>query len=185
MKSLIVYKSKTGFTKRYAQWIQESTKFDMQDYDHLDRASLSEYDFIIFGSRVHAGRVDGLTKFKNLVAVCPHIRLAVFATGGTPNEAEDVVNKIWNDSFTQGELRAIPHFYMQSGLDYKTMKTGDRLLMKALAKILAGKKDKDSTEAGCEKAIGSSYDHSSKEYMIPLLEYIRTLQESEKNNPVS
>lgn len=56
------------------------------------------------------------------------------------------------------------------------MKTGDKLIMKALAKMLSVKKDKNSSESGCEQAIGSSHDISCKEYIAPLLEHIRMLK---------
>lgn len=31
MEAVIIYKSKTGFTKKYTQWIQEATEFDLLD----------------------------------------------------------------------------------------------------------------------------------------------------------
>jgi len=62
---------------------------------------------------------------------------------------------------------------MQSGLNYSKMGVGDYLIMKALAKMLSSKKDKNSEEAGCEQAIGSSYDISSREYIAPLIQFIQ------------
>ena len=40
------------------------------------------------------------------------------------------------------------------------------------SKMLANKKDLDSTEAAFAEAIKSSYDISSKEYAEPLINYI-------------
>ncbi len=173
MKTIVVYKSKTGFTKKYAEWIQEATKFDIANYDNASKASLSAYDLIVFGSRIHAGKIDGLKKIKELLP--DHARLVVYATGATPIEAEDVIRAIMKASFTEEELLAIPHFYMPAGLNYENMNIGDKLIMKALAKMLGNKKDKSSVEAGCEQAIGHSYDISSREYIVPLLDYIQTL----------
>ena len=175
MKAIVVYKSKTGFTKKYAEWIQEATKFDILNYENISEASLSTYDIVIYGSRIHAGRIDGLKKIKALLIDNENVQLVVFATGGTPIEAEDVINSMWKASFTEEELQVIPHFYMPAGLNYENMNIGDKLIMKALAKMLGSKKDKNSEESGCEQAIGHSYDISSREYISPLLEYIRTL----------
>ena len=175
MKAIVVYKSKTGFTKKYAEWIQEATKFDILNYDNTSTVSLSTYDLVIFGSRIHAGRIDGLKKIKTLLLDNENAQLVVFATGGTPIEAEDVINSIWKTSFTEEELHAIPHFYMPAGLNYENMNIGDKLIMKALAKMLGNKNDKNSVESGCEQAIGHSYNISSRNYISPLLEYIKTL----------
>ncbi len=175
MKAIIVYKSKTGFTRKYAEWIQEATKFDILNYDNASKVSLSTYNLVIFGSRIHAGRIDGLKKIKALLLDNENAQLVVFATGGTPIAAEGVISSMWKASFTEEELHVIPHFYMPAGLNYENMNLGDKLIMKALAKMLANKKDKNSVESGCEQAIGASYNISSREYISPLLEYIKTL----------
>lgn len=99
--------------------------------------------------------------------------IVVFATGATPSAAEDMINAIWNASFSEEELKKIPHFYMQGGLNYKKMVIVDRLIMKTLANMLSRKKDKNSDEAGCEQAIGSSYDISSREYIMPLIQFVQ------------
>ena len=62
---------------------------------------------------------------------------------------------------------------MQGGLNYEKMGILGRMIMKILAKILSRKKDKSSDEAGFEQAIGSSYDISSREYIAPLIQFIK------------
>jgi menaquinone-dependent protoporphyrinogen IX oxidase len=171
MEAIVIYESKTGFTKRYAEWIADELKCDIFDYESVSLTSISKYNLIIYGSRIHAGKVDGLRKIKALFE--NNRNIIVFATGGTPSAAEDTINTIWKTSFSEDELIKIPHFYMQGGLNYEKMSVVDRLIMKTLAKILSGKKDKNSDEIGCEQAIGSSYDISSREYISPLVQYVQ------------
>ena len=175
LKAAIVYKSKTGFTRRYAEWIQEEAGFDLLCYDDITKSSLEEYDLIIFGSRIHAGKLDGLKKFQTLLKDPEKVKLVVFATGGTPLEAEEMVKAIWKASLTPEELETLPHFYFPAGLNYERMGTGDKLIMKTLARFLSKRSDKTAVEAGTEKAIGSSYDITSKEHITPLLKYIESL----------
>lgn len=172
MKALIIYKSKTGFTQKYAEWIQEATKFDIISYENILEATLLTYELIIFGSRIHAGKVDGLKKIKEMLLDNERPQLVVFATGGTPIEAEEVIESIWKASFTAEELSTIPHFYMPAGLNYQKMGMGDKLIMKTLAKILKNTNNKNPVEAGCEQAIGQSYDIAAQEYISPLLKYL-------------
>lgn len=175
VKTVVIYKSKTSFTRKYAKWIQEAIQCDILDCHNISRSSLLEYDVIIYGSRIHAGKIDGLKKIKALLLDNKNIKLVVFATGGTPIEAEEIINSIWEVSFTEDERHVIPHFYMPAGLNYENMGLGDKLIMKALAKMLENKNDKDLVETGCEQAIGHSYDISSREYITPLLEFLNTL----------
>ncbi len=176
MNAVIIYQSKTGFTQKYAQWIQEATNFKMMRYDTILESSLASYDFVIFGSRIHAGKIDGLKKMKGLLSDKKNVQLVVFATGGTPIDAEDVIHSIWRASFTADELTTIPHFYMPAGLNYEKMGMGDMLIMKTLAKILGKKNNKNAVEAGCEQAIGRSYNISSRKYITPLLDYLASFQ---------
>lgn len=173
MRIIVIYKSKTGFTKRYAEWIAEELKCDILDYKNLSRSSIAEYDFVIYGSRVHAGKIDGIKKIKALFSDNEMSKLIIFATGATPLEVEDVINTIWKSNFSNEELKIISHFYMQGGLNYEKMGILDRMIMKILAKILSRKKDKSSDEAGFEQAIGSSYDISSREYIAPLIQFVK------------
>lgn len=176
MNKIIIYKSKTGFTKRYADWIGEVLKCDVVNYIDFPFETLEKYEYIIYGNRIHAGKVDGLKKIKQMIDKKPMIQLVAFSTGGTPNEATEIVDKIWSDSLSENELTTIPHFYMQAGLNYEKMKFSDRLIMKTLSEIMNKKKNKTEEEAGCENAIASSYDISSIKYIEPLIKYFENIE---------
>lgn len=175
MKTIVIYKSKTGFTQRYAEWIAEELNCDISNYENFSQSSIAEYDCVIYGSRIHAGKVDGIKKIKALFAGNVRSKLVIFATGGTPLAAEDVIDTIWQASFSEEELKTIPHYYMQGGLNYEKMGIVDRLIMKTLAQMLSRKNVKNSVEAGCEQAIGSSYDISSRKYIAPLVQFVQDL----------
>ena len=175
-KILVVYKSKSGFTKRYGTWIAKDLNCSLIEYKDFDKKYIIEYDYIVFGSRIHAGKLDG---FKNIISFFdgPQIdKLILFATGASPSQARDLIETIWKSSFFKAEHLEIPHFYMESGLDYEKMGKADRLIMKTLANILSLKSKKNSEEKGCQQAIQTSYDHSNKNEITPLIEYIRGLE---------
>ena len=175
MKTIVVYKSKTGFTKRYAEWIADELKCDISEYKNISGTSVVRYDLIIFGSRLHAGRIDGLDKIKELIAHNGNSDLIVFATGAMPSAAEDTLEEIWRSNFTEDELNRTPHFYMQGGLDYEKMGMFDRFLMKAFATALRKKRNKTQEEISTEQAIKSSFDASSREYIAPLIQYVNSI----------
>jgi hypothetical protein len=64
MKTIVIYKSKTGYTKQYAQWIAEELSADILPADKVSFQKLAEYDCIIFGGRLYAVGIDGLSLIK-------------------------------------------------------------------------------------------------------------------------
>lgn len=173
MNILVIYKSKTGFTKEYAEQIAQALACDALPFESITEKEIRSADVMIFGSRIHAGRVDGLPKVKKMLNDHPGKALIVFATGATPMAADDVVQGIWNDNLSEAEKEAIPHFYFQSGLRYERMSFIDRTLMKAVARLMGKKKDKTETEAMFGDAIQQSYDNTSSEYVLPLVNYVK------------
>ena len=57
MKGIVVYKSKYGATKKYAQWLCEETGFDMCEVSEAKVENLEEYEVIIFGGGIYASGV--------------------------------------------------------------------------------------------------------------------------------
>ena len=44
MKTLIIYTSQTGFTKRYAQWLADEMKADMYDLKDAKKVTVSHLE---------------------------------------------------------------------------------------------------------------------------------------------
>jgi len=60
MKTLIVYASQTGFTKKYAEWISEKLDADLWTADELKKKPddcFSPYDEVIYGGWASMGKV--------------------------------------------------------------------------------------------------------------------------------
>lgn len=173
MKTIVIYKSKTGFTEKYAKWIAEELKCEVASIEKVSKNNLKEYNLVIYGGGLYAGNIGGLKKIKKRLAENSQVKLVVFATGATPVGAEEVINTTWKSNLTEEELKTIPHFYMQSGLNYEKMGFFDRMMMRAFSKMLSKKEDKTAEEAGTQLAITKSHDISSREYITPLIQYVK------------
>lgn len=178
-KILVVYKSITGFTRQYAQLISQALGCPVTELEDVSPADLSQYDTVIFGGRFHAGLVDGLKKAKALFDQSGAKQLVVFATGATPNSQAESIAQAWANNLTAQELETVPHFYMQSGLRYEKMPFGDRLMMRVFAAMVKRKREKSDYEKMFEQAIASSYDISSEEYILPLVNCINEMANKE------
>lgn len=172
MKSiLLVYKTKTGFTKKYADWIAKEVSCQLVPLDQVNKVDMNNYDIIIYGAGIHASRIEGLNEFNNKVAKLSGKTIVVFATGAAPN-SDEIVSKIIADNFLESELKKIEFFYFQSGINYEDMGLLDKTIMKIYSKALELKNNKSEIEDGTSKAISKSYDHSSREYIKPMVEYL-------------
>lgn len=175
-KNLVIYKSVTGFTKQYAEMIAQELDCPALELKNVSAKTLSEYETVIFGGRFHAGSIDGLKKARKLFEAGTAKQLVVFATGATPNTAQDIITDAWNSNFTPDELKNTPHFYMQAGLRYERMPFFDKIMMKAFVAMMKHKKDKNAYEKSLESAISASYDISAREYIRPLLACLKREQ---------
>lgn len=164
---LVTYRSVTGFTQQYAQWIAEALGGACRPLADLSKDGMAAYGTVIFGGRFHAGSVDGLKQAKALAAACQVPRFLVFATGATPAAAQDQISAAWAANLTPEEAARIPHFYFPGGLRYEAMPLGDKLMMKAFSAMLRRKKNKTPDEQAMAEAITASYDLSAREHIAP------------------
>lgn len=171
---LLVYKSVTGLTKKYAEMIAAETGCTLAALNSVSAETMSGFDTVIFGGRLFADSIDGLKKAKQLFQRSNARKFIVFATGATPNAAEEILDGMWKNNFTPDELSQIPHFYMQAGLCYEKMRFIERTMMKLVSAMIRKKQHKTESEAGFEQAIAASFDSSSEEFIRPLVEYLKS-----------
>lgn len=171
-KILIIHNSHTGFTQRYAELIGKELGCPVCALKGVP-SDLSQCDIVVFGSRLHAGIFDGWKKARKLLAQRGAKKLVLFATGAMPNEAEDQIQKVWEQNLTPEERQTIPHFYMQAGLCYEKMGSTDRAMMKVAAWAMACKRAKTAEDQAFQNAIASSYDISDPKYIQPIVSCLR------------
>ncbi len=165
---IIIHNSHTGFTQRYAELIGKEVGCSVCALKDMP-ANLSQYGTVVFGSRLHAGIFDGWKKAQKLLTQRGAKKLVVFATGAMPNEAEEQIQKVWEQNLTPEELKTIPHFYLQAGLCYEKLGFGDRAMLKVAAWAMGRKKAKTPEDEAFANAISSSYDTFDPKYIQPVV----------------
>ncbi len=173
-KILIIYKSSTGFTKKYAGLLAEKLDCRAINFKNIRSVSLSSYDMLIFGTRAHAGSIDGLKRFRKILKQTGSRQLfrALFVTGAVPAAEKDAIQQLWQNNLTESERTYLPHFYLPAGLCYEKMSFTDRIMMKGLFFMMKRKKDKTAKDLKLEKQIAHSFDISSEEYLKPVIECV-------------
>ena len=133
-KIAVVYKSKHGSTKKYAEWIAEETGADLFDADQCKGADLSEYDTIVFGGWIRAGGLQGIEFLrKNMGTFCAKDVFA-FAVGlhvdgiAARQECREINFK--------KELEEVPCYFLRGAYHPAEMKGGDKIIMGIMKKLM-------------------------------------------------
>ena len=173
MKTLIIYTSQTGFTKKYSQWIADEMSadiYDLKDVKKKENVFFEGYDAIIYAGWCMAGSVVKVKWFLDKAVSWKEKRLAVVAVGGSPNDNPDV--EIFLEKALSDEQRQyIKAFYCQGGFNYEKMNSASKLAMKMFVGALKKKTDEKSQEM--VKHISASYDISDKKFIEPIVAYLR------------
>ena len=172
MKTIVIYNSQTGFTKRYAEWIAEATGADCLELSDAKKKDLAAYEAIIFGGWACAGSISKLSWFKNNIDKWTDKKLIAFCVGASPIENPEIEPAL-KKNFYESELKKVSIFYCPGGFNYEKMSTPSKLAMKMFIKALKAKKDKTEKEQEMIKMISSSYDISDKKYIEPILECLK------------
>lgn len=166
MKVLIIYHSKTGFSKRYAQWLAEALDCQSIPFKERKRVNENDYEKIIFFGGLYAGQMSSLKWLKNKLPELSGKRLAAVAVGCAPMDGPDL-----SESMTKlfGGTPEIKGFYCQGGLDYEHMGAVDRAMMAALRAALKRKPEM----AEMLNVISHSFDGTKREYLDPVIRWAR------------
>ncbi len=173
-KTLIIYTSQTGFTKKYAEWIAERTNGDilgLKEARKKDSSFFDGYRAIAYGGWTMAGNLVKAKWFLGKASAWKDKKLAIFCVGGSPVDSPDIETMLQR-VLTDEQRQYMKAFYCQGGFNYEKMGAFSRFAMKMYVRAL--KKKKDATEAEKEMAqkISSSYDISDIRYIDPVVDYL-------------
>jgi hypothetical protein len=158
---IIVYESKTGFTKKYAEMLAAKTGMKLYNVNELSK---NEEDEIVFLGWLKAGKIQGLNKARkfNVVAVC-----ATGTGSAGENDSEAIIKG--------NNLGNIPFFYVQGGcLPLKSLKGMDRFLMSLFVKMLKKQNTKDGKYTEAINRIENGFDGVREENLVPLMKWLNT-----------
>lgn len=157
---IIVYESKTGFTKKYADMLAAKTGF--QAFRVSELAKVNRGEDIIFLGWMKAGGIQGLSKVRgcNIKAVCA----SGTARKPEPDEAAVV---------SRNKIVGIPFFYLRGGcIPLKELKGMDKILLTMFMKMLKNRKDKDEELEEAISNIENGFDGVKEENLLPFLEWL-------------
>lgn len=171
-KGILLYQSKYGAAKKYADWLAEAVPFDCIETGKADVKKVAAYEVIVLVGGIYASGIAGISFLKKNRKNLKDKRIAVFCTGASPYE-EEAFRQIREHNF-KGDLQEIPCFYGRGAWDEERMSFKDRTLCKMLQKAVA--KQDPATYEPWQRALmcaaGQKCDWTDKKYLQPLIEWI-------------
>lgn len=168
MKAVVIYKSKTGFTKKYAQWIAEELHGDIFDVSKADINMLKDYDTIVYGGSLYASGILGVKFILKNLDKLKDKKIAVFATGASPSR-EEPINEVRDRNFTKEQQAQLAFFYLRGGFDYTKLNVFDKFLMSLLKWQLKKKKELTLDDRGMLAAYENPIDFTRKKNIEELI----------------
>lgn len=133
-KIAVVYKSKRGTTKQYAEWIAEETGADLFDADSCTGADVSDYDTIVFGGWLRAGGLQGIEFLrKNMGTFCVK---DIFAFAVGLNVDGLAARQECREINFKKELENVPCYFMRGAYNPSDIKGGDKIIMGIMKKLM-------------------------------------------------
>lgn len=139
-KAIVIYTSKRGSTKQYAEWIAEDLGCEVTAFadPRMKDIDLYGYDCIIYGGWIRGSGIVDFDKFGRLLDAELMQRLIVFGVG-MADETADNYAQVWGYSIgkldPKNENRSI--MYILGGkYDPAAVQGMDRFLMKIMKTVL-------------------------------------------------
>ncbi|ASS38305.1 flavodoxin domain-containing protein [Mogibacterium pumilum] len=170
-KSIVIYNSKRGSTKQYAEWIAGELKCTAVPLQNFDYGSLGQFDVVIFGSWLRGSGIVGFDKFRKQIAAHAD-KLIIFVTGISDYNPQNY-QQICEINFTDEiNMQNTPLYFCPGRYVPSEVAGLDKFLMAISKKVLiSGATDKESSSAAntMVDAIVNGVDNVDKRYTEQVL----------------
>lgn len=175
MNAIVVYKTKYGSTKNYADWIGEELNCKVTDVKEITINELKKYDTIIYGGGLYAEIINGVSLITKNVDSLKNKKIAVYTTGITPLDCRDYYDKIVIEkNFKNGVPECVKIFNFTGKMVLDELSTVHRAALKTLKKIMSSKKEPTEMEKLLVELCDADGDFSDRSQIADLVKYVLT-----------
>ena len=183
MNAIVIYKSRYGATRSYAEWIAEELHCDAVDAKAIRVDELSEYDTIIYGGGLYAQTINGVSLITKNIDRLKDKKIAVYSTGITPLECRDYYDKIIIEkNFKPDMMERIRVFNFPGKMVVDELSLVHKTLIKGLKKMIKDKENPTEMEKLLIELCDTDGDFLNREDIYPLVRYVVGEQIYEKSD---
>ncbi len=172
MNSVVIYKSRYGSTKKYAQWIAEELACDVFDAKKISAADLAQYDTIIYGGGLYGEVICGVNLITKNLNLLKNKKIAVFSTGITPLDCREYYDKmVIEKNFKNGLPENVKVFNFLGKMILDELSFPHRAAIKALKKFMSSKEKPSDMEKLLIELCDADGDFTNRAAIKELIEY--------------
>lgn len=176
MKAIVLYKSKYGSTKVYAEWIAEELSCKAVDAKQVKIDDLAEYDTIIYGGGLYAEIIAGVTLITKNIEVLKDKKLIVYTTGITPLDCREYYDKMVIEKNFKGDIASkVKVFNFLGKMVMEELTLVHRTALKTLKKIMSSKENPSEMEKLLVELCDADGDFSDRNAIADLIKYVKEL----------
>ncbi len=173
MNAIVIYKSKYGSTKAYAQWIADELGCEAYDAGSVKIDDIMKYDTIIYGGGLYAEVIAGVSLITKNIEKLKDKKLIVYTTGITPIDCRDYYDKlVVEKNFKKGEAESIKIFNFLGKMVVNELSLVHRTAIKSLKKLMSGKENPTEMEKLLIELCDCDGDYTDKNAIEPLISYV-------------
>lgn len=178
-KIAVVYKSKYGSTKKYAQWIAKELDADLMERDKTKASELQGYESIIYGGGLYAGGVSGISLITKNFDSIKDKQLYLFTVGAadvTDQQNIDHIRDGLSHVLTAQMQKSIKTFHLRGGMDCPNMNLIHRIMMGMMIRALRKKPESERKNDDKEliESYGKKVDFTDQSAILPLIQEVKT-----------
>ena len=174
MNAIVIYKTKYGSTKAYAEWIAAELSCDIAEAKSVSVDDLEKYDTIIYGGGLYAEVINGVTLITRNLDKLADKKIAIYTTGITPIDCRDYYDKyVVEKNFKKGVPENVKLFNFMGRMVLDELTPVHRAALKTLKKIMSSKKDPSEMEKLLVELCDADGDFTNIVEIKPLVEYVK------------
>lgn len=174
MSIIVVYKSKYGSTKTYAQWIAEELGCQAVDAKTVKIDDLVQYDTIIYGGGLYAEVINGITLITKNIDKLKDKKIVVYTTGITPMEYREYYDKlVIEKNFKSGVPDNMKIYNFVGKMILDELSIVHRTAIKSLKKLMQGKENPTEMEKLLVELCDANGDFTDKNAIAELVSYCK------------
>ena len=176
MKTIVIYKSKYGSTKTYANWIAEELSCEAVDAKNININDLTQYDTIIYGGGLYAEVINGVILITKNLDKLKDKKIIVYSTGITPLEYRNYYDKlVIEKNFKPEMLEKIKVYNFLGKMILDELSLVHRTAIKGLKKLMSSKENPSEMESLLVELCDANGDFSDKSAIRELVDYAKSI----------
>ena len=174
MKTIVVYKSKYGSTRTYAEWIAEELDAKAVDASKIKIEDILKYDTIIYGGGLYAEVIAGVTLITKNIDKLQGKKIIVYTTGLTPPDCSEYYEKmVVEKNFKNDIYSKIKMFNYPGKMVVSELSLVHRTAIKTLKKIMSDKENPTEMEKMLISLCDADGDFSDRTLITEHVEYAK------------